>query len=444
MTDLYLCVDPGGSQTKFFYQLPEQQTPNYLLMSPLVEPISRQQLDSYFSHRGWLGSPAAIQQAWLEVENQVFVVGDFASRFDPDDRLAELKYENALYKVLAAVGVILQNHQISSRKKISLHLALLLPWNEYNDRQRFQGKISSLLAHFSFRGQSYKVNLAQFLCRPEGGGLAALRILDQGVDWLQQRKLGVLMLGHRNTTALYFEYGELRTGDSPLIGFSLLLDRVISLTSGLNRDLLAAAIFQGIELHDKNVYLREKYHSCSDCTETEHPDWSQLDAIGALATAKDAGLRQQEVMDIASAITTATSDYWLKLDKWLRKVLPPDLDEVILSGGAARFLMPELESYFNCEPQLESLKNKHGYVVSHDRKVRSGKYQPLDSKKHFTPIVWGAAEQQKGLEASLSRSDKRSSLLSLGYRLVDAYGLFNYLMAKNQKVTSAPVVGSPR
>ena len=426
MADLYLCVDPGGSQTKIIYQLHGQPKPQYLLMPPEVEQITACALNSYFDSLGWIGSPAPIQQIWLEVDDDVFVVGAFANKFDPTDRLVELKYENALYKVLAAVGLIREIHELSPRKKLALQLSILLPWNEYNDRQRFQEKIDTMLSQFSFRGQACKVRLEKFLCRPEGGGLAAIRILQQGIDWLRQRKLEVLMLGHRNTTALYFEYGELKQGDSPLIGFSKLLDRVIERTSGLNRERLARAIFQGIESASEQIYIVNQEYSTSPDAYTQHPNWSQIEAIKGLASAKDAHLWQQEVSDIASAIDVATQEYWSKLSKWLNRVLPSDLDEVVISGGAARFLEPELEAYFNCEPQLEYPKGTN----RRDRRVCSGKYKALDYKSHLTPIVWGAGLQQQ-VAAVFSLSEQKHSEQSLSYRLVDAYGLFDYLIAKN-------------
>ena len=108
MSDLFLTVDVGGSQTKVIYQTPGDESPRYLLMPPEVEEISEYKLSEYRERLGWLGNPAPSQQAWLEVDEQVFVVGAFAHEFDPSDRLRELKYENALYKVLAAIGVIVE------------------------------------------------------------------------------------------------------------------------------------------------------------------------------------------------------------------------------------------------------------------------------------------------------------------------------------------------
>ncbi|MEL6456401.1 MAG: ParM/StbA family protein, partial [Cyanobacteria bacterium J06623_5] len=219
MADLFLVVDTGGSQTKIIYQSSDDDAPEFLLMPPEVECISQQQFDRYQERIGWLGSPSPLQQAWFTVNEQLWVVGAFASEFDPEDRLHEKKYENALYKVMAAVGVIAQKLQISKRS-LSIHLAMLLPWQEFNDRQAFETQLTSLLGEFVFRGQKLKVKMKTFLCRPEGGGLAATRMRQKGREWFQEQRLVVLLFGHRNTSALYFEQGQFKQGDSPLYGFS--------------------------------------------------------------------------------------------------------------------------------------------------------------------------------------------------------------------------------
>ena len=158
MADLFLVVDAGGSQTKIIFQTSDADSPEFLLMPPEVEAISQQQFDRYQQRIGWLGSPSAQQQAWFTVNDQIWVVGAFASEFDPEDRLHEKKYENALYKVLAAVGVIAQKLNLSKRS-LSIHLAMLLPWQEFNDRQAFEEQLRALLGEFVFREQKLKVKL---------------------------------------------------------------------------------------------------------------------------------------------------------------------------------------------------------------------------------------------------------------------------------------------
>ena len=418
MPKIFLCVDPGGSQTKIIYQLPQDKKPRYLLMSPEVEEISAENLKRYLDRQSKMSHPSPERHAYLEVNKRTFVVGYFASKFDPEDRLIEIKYENALYKTLAAVGVIAEQNKLTS-KKLSLQLAVLLPWNEYEDRQKFYKKLKEYLKDFVFRASTYSVELDKFICRPEGGGLAAIHTRKKGREWQQNKKLGILMFGHRNITALSFEYGEL-TGDSPLIGFSKFLDNVISRTSGLDRERIASAIFKGLESSKT-----ESYSSPHHASHTFYPEWSKLDASSELANAVDSDLRRQEIRDVCNAIDIATEEYWLTVSKWLNRIFPDDLDEVVISGGASRFLEPDLEEYFNCEHSYEQKSGFYSYY-------RTGEYKPLKASKHFTPIVWGAGFT-KEIEEILALDGQFEAFKSLSYRLVDAYGLFDLLISKNLK-----------
>jgi hypothetical protein len=424
MTDIYLAVDTGGSQTKVVYQVRGTAERKYLVMSPFIEQISQVKLQEYMARQGWIGSPAPEQQVWIEWNEQVFVLGAFAVLFDPEDRIRERKYENALYKVLSAIGLIVQKVKLSTKKKLHVQLGVLLPWNEYNDRSLFHEQLKAMLSNFRFQGNLLKVELERFLCRPEGGGVAVTQIRQQGIEWLRENKLGVLMFGHRNTTALYFEHGELKHGDSPLFGFSMMLDRVIELTSGLERDSLAEAIFRGMSKakteiygsYDKNSSFYERDKAC-----TKHPDWGKLEEIKSLASAKNPTLRSKEVVKIASAIDVATKEYWEKLERWLMKVLPESLrlDEVIVCGGAAYFLEPELEVYFNCRPDI----NYEG--------KRSG-YRSRDSSRHRTDIIWGAGIQEQVKKVfDFDRQEEEEQ--SLSFRFIDCFGLFDYLIALDKE-----------
>lgn len=430
MTDLFVCLDPGGSQTKIIYQLGGDEKPRYLLMSPEVEKIYQRDLDFYFNSKGWIGYPDPTQQAWIQVEQKIYVVGAFANHFDPSDRLKELKYENALYKVLAAVGVIVEKHDLPHKKKLKLQLALLLPANEYNDRQRFQERLAQLLESFSFRGKVVRFKMERFLCRPEGGGLISIAVIHHGIDWLRERNVGALMLGHRNVSALYFESGEMKRIDSPLMGFSNFLDGVVALTSGLEREQLNRAIYDCLDAAGNSILLG------NDCLVTDNsqinyqkrPDWENYKAIQNLATANDFDLWDSELLQIVNAIKSVRFQYWLKLQKWINRIFERSLDAVVISGGAARFLEPELEYHFNCEPIFQLDKG----FRSNDQKryVHTGEYRVRNSDLPFTPIIWGAGLQEE-IETTFDLTTPRSQEMSLSYRLVDAYGLFDQLLSKN-------------
>lgn len=244
---------------------------------------------------------------------------------------------------------------------------------------------------------------------------------------VRQHRLGVLMLGHRNVTSLYFEYGELKSGSSPLLGFSCFLSQVLELTSGLSRQSLVEAIFQsifaaGYQLErTEGAKMNYQTGQLTRRAYTVHPQWEKFPAIQALASARNPQLREQEISALGQAIREATTEYWQRLSKWLDQSLPSGLYEVSVSGGAAYFLEPELEDYFNAEPNLEPTK---GGGIS---EVRSGGYHQRDAGRPFSHIRWGASSITEMREAfGLTSWDLPHQML--GYRLVDVFGLFDCMI----------------
>ena len=402
MADLFLVVDTGGSQTKIIYQSSDDDSPEFLLMPPEVECISQQQFDRYQERIGWLGSPSPLQQAWFSVNEQLWVVGAFASEFDPEDRLHEKKYENALYKVMAAVGVIAQKLQISKRS-LSIHLAMLLPWQEFNDRQAFETQLTSLLGEFVFRQQKLKVKLKTFLCRPEGGGLAATRMRQKGREWFQEQRLVVLLFGHRNTSALYFEQGQFKQGDSPLYGFSQMIDLLVARYSVLDRQALLLALVKAMKKVKKELESNNRILLAGSRWGTgnslRYPLWSQTKAIDALVSVRDDTLRDAELRALSKAIEAAIEEYWEKLEAWINRVVPDDLDEVIVSGGAALMMEPKLVHHFS----------------GHNRE------RPFNGD-----LVWDA-ELKEAMEETFNW--KFSNDAHSVARFADAYGLFDQMLA---------------
>lgn len=408
MADFYLVVDTGGSQTKIIYQLPGQQKPQYFLMPPHVEPIAKEDLQRYQEQRGWLGSPAPIQQAWITVENAIWVVGAFADDFDPADRLQEKKYENALYKVLAVVGLLIQQHGNLKKRQHSIALGVLLPWEEFGDRKRFKSQIEAMLTSFTFQSTKLAVKVTNFVCQPEGGGLAATCLRRKGMEWFQSQRLAVLLFGHRNTSLLNFEKGRLVDGSSPLYGFSVFVDEVINNFGTLDRDALARAIFEGSEQRNCHYAAEVKQRSSSYLSRVQvqaWPDsrfsWQKQSGIKALVTAKLPKLRKKELEDLVTSITKAEEFYWGKLQKWLDQRLPRACDQVIISGGAALFLLPKLKDYLSdtsVEPERLNQKIEEG-------------------------ILWDGALKPT-LNKVFSLNDD-----ALVARLADAYGLFDHLLS---------------
>jgi hypothetical protein len=410
MTTLYLSVDCGGSQTKIIYQSSDTQDPDYLVMSPLVEEIEPEKMKAYLDRKSSLGSPAPDREAYLKWQGRVFVVGELAKEFDPEDRTSEQKYENALYKVVAAIGTIVERLKIKlDKKKLEVHLGVLIPWDEYNDRSIFEERLRKILSGFKFRSRSIACTLKSILVRPEGGGVAATYIRQHGTDWLQKHRIAVLMFGHRNVTALCFDRGKL-SGDSPLLGFVNFLDAVTERKS-LDREALSNAVVDTIARAYQDTH--PQYQSYN-----QYPNWENYSPIKDLARAKDVELKEKEGNFIVEAISIATKEYWEKIEKWLMKTIVADVDIVIISGGAGKFLEPDLENYFNA---------CHGGVKEYGKAwTRTGMYVKIDEDKPMPQILW-ADEIIRLVRDKFEISENKDNF-NLAIRLIDCYGLFDYLI----------------
>lgn len=407
MTSIYLSVDTGYSDTKVGYRLKREDRCRYFLMSPKVSKITLAKLSDHREQKGWLGIPAPERQSWLELEKQeIIAVGSMAKEFDSIYSRAKPekpKYESALYKVLAAIGVVVQKHQLSSRKKIKLYLAVLLPCNEYSTRFLFQETLLSICSSYKFRGQTIKVKCEEFVCRPEGGGLALARLNLKNEEWFVRQKLGILMLGSRNLTGLYFEYGELKVAESPLMGFSYLINDIVKQTSGLTSERLTEAIFQGLRK------VRRKYADRNGCQ--NRPVWGELEAIQSLATAFEPSLRSGEIIYIAKVIERVTQDWEEKIGSWLGEVFPANLTEISISGGSLPFFAPMLEQHFNCSIYSEQPKS-------------------LSSEGQSVPIYLGAGIVPE-VEKTLQLKSREAVEQALSFRLIDCYAVLAHLIAEN-------------
>ena len=406
MIDSHICIDTGNSGTKIVYSFPETEKIHSLFMSSALDEVSTERMENKLKHSNWIGFPKPEQQAWLGNgnSNKVVAVGELAEKFSPIDRRAEPKYENALYKILAAIGVIMETNQISKRRKFKVQLGLLLPWNEYKDRERLLERLEKLSPEYEFRGQKIRVKIQNCICYPEGGGIAMARVREKGLDWFKQQRLGVLMLGDRNWTGLCFDSGQIKGGASPLDGFSFLLDRIIEdAPCLLNRERLSHAIFTAIAQAKKS----QDHFS--------RPQWQELESIQSLATARDTNLRKSEVKDIERAMTMVASEWEVKLLNLIQQVFPKPLTELNVGGGSLPFFAPLIESHFNWA------------IEGSDEG-----YSPIDTSKDYVPVLVAAGLTEQVKEALQFKTITAvESAFSL--RFADVFSLIKFLIAEGAK-----------
>lgn len=409
----YVCVDTGNSGTKAVYFSQKTNKLESLFMTSALDEVSYERVDYQLQQSNWIGTAQPEKQAWIKEGNQAIVIGDFADKFSPEERRQNPKYENALYKILAVIGAIIEAESHSRRSIFKVKLGLLLPWAEYQDRSRLIGRLKEKAKEYVFRGQRVRVKIEDCVCYPEGGGIATARVLSKGKSWFKRQRLGVLMLGDRNWTGLCFESGQIKYGESPLEGFSFLLDQVIKdAPCLLKRDKLSKAIYQGI------VEAKTK-----DCSYMDRPEWGKLEAIQSLATAKDQVFREGEIKDIDKAIRIVGTEWESKLERFLARVFPERLTELNVCGGALPFFKPFIEEYFNCS--LDG--SPEGFA-------------PKNRAKPCTPLLEaGGIINQVKEELEFKTLIAMESAYSV--RFADVFALMKSLLKKDSLAKKQKVVG---
>ncbi|HTL88653.1 MAG TPA: hypothetical protein VL134_04580, partial [Leptolyngbya sp.] len=272
-------------------------------------------IDRYHSQR--LGKSAPEDSAWVCHDNECRVLGFLAQRqnFIGSVRLDERKYERAAWTVAVLVGSIAQKHDLPST--LLLHLSSLLPYSEWNDIDKFKRLCEKILAEFEFRGVRYQVSLGEFDCKPEGGGLGLVRQAQIGAAEFRRSTMVVIMLGHRDASALVLQRGELTKGSTSKIGFTRLTSTVSSYVSINHPERLTSAIYQaGDAMRD-----------------------------GSLRVLAD---DDEDLQRLKQSIDTARRDYWQAIKTWLETALPlvDDVQYAVIGGGAAAYLLTPIKKYF--------------------------------------------------------------------------------------------------
>lgn len=361
--------------TKVLYQVVGRHTaPQLLVMEPEVIELPR----SAIATLKQTNSSTTVQptdDAWVELpqpegsESVVQLVGFLARQFQALPRLDRLKYELALYKLLVVVGAIAQQERLPA--KFAVAITSLLPPNEIANRDRLQQQLQAALRRFEFRGIQYQIKLDRFECRTEGSGLLLLRAQQQGLSWIQQQRIAILMCGHRNTSLLLFERGVYMRGETTQLGFSQFVQRVLSATAG-----------------------QDAAHLTPTLAAIGTQPQPTSTAIRSLVKSYDSTNAKLEAQQIVEAIAAARIAHAMQLREWLHSLLRQPVDEVIVGGGAALAFRSEIEAIFPA-----------------------------------TPTEW-IVEVQRSVQQQIG-SGSTSNMDSLAFRLVDGFGLFQDFIARS-------------
>ncbi|EAZ88792.1 hypothetical protein [Crocosphaera chwakensis] len=372
MPDLILALDFGASATKIAYRSGSTEGSSLfevVMMPPDLEPIDRDKLERYQTRDTIVVSQVPeIEEIWIETKDKLYAVGHLARLFEPVDKIKDVKYEVAAYKTLAAMGYVLstltQQNQLPKKKNYKIALAVVLPWEEFPDKDRFKSFLELLLSNWKYRDTKWGIKLESFSVRQEGFGLFYLYQKSMFKPSLD--RMAILMFGHRNISALYFKDKKLHSGSSPLLGFHQVFDRVAQSISWLDRQTIVKTFETIWQNHRqaffKTTYIEKKpenqpllqrwrnklgsYHHYV-AIEMKFPNWAALKPIQDLARASDPDLRKREINDIAHAIDLALEEYIESFQKWYNSMFSEPLSTILISGGASWFIRPLLSEWFS-------------------------------------------------------------------------------------------------
>jgi len=311
-------IDMGSSATKCLYW---QGQPRLLHLDPQVARLNPTRIDRL--RLGGLTTQEPEDSAYVMVGHSAYAIGTLAMAQKGDSGLALPKRDRAVYKILATLGVIaektLATQEVapSASGEFTAQLGLLLPLEEYwQDRQELKAQILGAMADFRFRGRAWAGQLERLEMQPEGAGLylaKGLQLARAGVD-MRSSTVVVLMLGHRNLSILTFEKGSTpqetnSTSQGP--GFVDYLKQCATELPGVAPDdpALLAAVLQA------------------------HPTFHVPG--------------RREALDLSKACAYAREFYLERVTQFLVEWLPSAEVEVIVGGGAAYVIRPELEQFFD-------------------------------------------------------------------------------------------------
>lgn len=339
MADLTLACDLGSTSSRAFYTLkPFKQ--ELLLMEPEVAEASSRIIEMYETNK--LGNPAPENSAWVEYKGEYRAVGFLAkNHFYADLNVADSKLKLAVWKVLALIGAIAQNHGLPNGSTI--RLGALLPYGEWQDRKLFEQLLSNAISSYRFRGEERSFELESFVCPPEGFGLVTRGRSPELI--LATSVIVVIMVGYRDVSVYTMNRGVISRGITKDYGFSKFIEMVRGQTAGLKPDSLTAAICKA----GPKISPRALAHLTRDL---------------------DPSLKDAESAQIRNAIAIGREQYWLTLSGCLKGHIPTDANEAILGGGTAYYYQKEFNAllsplYVNwCSQQEQQVERGYHSQIS--------------------------------------------------------------------------------
>lgn len=319
-----VAFDAGTSGSKVIatYQADEypfDRVEKYFLVDPSVRSLTQQtykDLLDYATDGTGLGSNLV---SYIDPKSGVRVyweVGETASR---PGLLAvrDRKFEKLLAKLLSFLGYLV-HVEMQATELLELMLGVLLPFDEIEDRRLLAQWLRQILGGvenestpgFEFNGVAIaNIRLKTIDCKPEGYGIYKAYPGD---------RVAVLIVGHSDSSWLYFNNGMLNAKVSRTLPETGMHDFIRTLNYPITNELRAAELLSQAGTRLNPTILAELTQTKSDA-EIEH---------------------------LQQAIKEANAQYWVDRRSGFSSLNVSDVRLTTISGGAANYFSSELNALF--------------------------------------------------------------------------------------------------
>jgi hypothetical protein len=325
---LYAVVDYGSSALKVVFSKELTDTPKYFAMQPEIIEVPVEAVEEY--RQKFLSDP--VRYAFVGIQARYYAVGELAQEaFRSTLNLAEPKSNKAVGRTLAAIAAAVRLSQIKVGRKFQLFLSCLLPPGELQDRDILEENLRQALLDFDTPLGRLQVNLKYFNCHPEGGGLALFYEHHRGD--LADRQLGVIMMGHRNSSCFTVQKGIYRKFRSSDLGFATVVNDIQAATTSAYKDRTLTAAVASYLLSNE---------------EDKAP-------LANMLLRDTPSARERELDKLLQAIDLSKRKFWNSFSQWLTVQFP--FDEIVFGGGVAELFESEMLDYLN--GKLPNLPDKN-------------------------------------------------------------------------------------
>lgn len=311
-TRVAVSIDLGGSQSKVIVQIYPEGVPMVIAMEPEIADVGKNSITQLSGNCTWVG-----------IGDEYYVLGALAKNtFAGTPGLRDLKYHYALPKIAGLLWKICC--QLGLSKGVDASVQLLLPPGEMSDGLDLGKNLSAALRKGIVTPTGkLKLKLHNFYVASEGSGIMAYRSRTLGALF-GQKSIGLLMLGYRNASFFVSAKGNPAKAESTELGMNWLVQQFVERTAvGLSKDdLRIPKALVSANLGKENA----------------------LQSLSRKATS--AGV-ESDLKLFNSVLLDVRGDYCRALIRWIRNIAV--LDEVIICGGTAEFVLPELTQHFEKE-----------------------------------------------------------------------------------------------